>query len=161
MGLARQGKNGEAIVHLTEAIRLNPNSAQFHHQLADTLQVENRIPEAVTHYRETLKLRPDSVLALNNLAWILATHADGALRNGAEAVRYAERACELSDRKEPAFLGTLAAAYAETGEFAKAVTTAEKAIELATAAGQKELTATNQKLVELYRSGQPFREGKP
>jgi len=161
MGLARQGKNGEAIVHLTEAIRLNPNSAQFHHQLADTLQVENRIPEAVTHYRETLKLRPDSVLALNNLAWILATHADGALRNGAEAVRYAERACELSGRKEPALMGTLAAAYAETGEFAKAVTTAEKAIELATAAGRKELAATNQKLLELYRAGHPFREGKP
>ena len=57
-------------------------------------------------------------------------------------------------------LGTLAAAYAEAGRFPEAVNTAQKASELAVAAGQKEVAATNNKLLELYRSGQPYRENK-
>jgi len=52
-----------------------------------------------------------------------------------EAVRLAERACELTHYDEPLFIGTLAAAYAEAGRFSEAVTTAEKAEQLATSAG--------------------------
>ena len=70
--------------------------------------------------------------ALNNLAWVLATSPKAELRNGAEAVRLAERACELTHYGEPLFIGTLAAAYAEAGRFPEAVTTAEKAEQLAT-----------------------------
>ena len=75
------------------------------------------------------------VEALNNLAWLLAAHPSDALRNGAEAVRLAERACELSEHREPVMLGTLAAAYAEAGRFGDAVKTAEKARDLAAATG--------------------------
>jgi tetratricopeptide (TPR) repeat protein len=160
MGLDRQGRNGEVIAHLNEALRIKPAESQFHYQLANALQVEKRSKEAVAHYQEALRLKPDSVLALNNVAWVLATDVDATVRNGAEAVRDAERACELTGRRQAMFLGTLAAAYAESGRFPEAVTTVEKAIELATAAGQNELVATNQKLLELYRAGQPYREPK-
>jgi len=161
MGLARQGKNREAMAHLTEALRIKPGEAQFHYQLANALKEEKRTAEAVAQYREALRLKPNSVLALNNLAWILATDGDAAIRNGTEAVRDAERVCELTGRRHASFLGTLAAAYAETGRFPEAVTAVEKAIELATAADQKDLVATNQKLLELYRASQPYHEGKP
>jgi len=154
MGLARQGKNREAMAHLTEALRIKPGEAQFHYQLANALKEEKRTAEAVAQYREALRLKPNSVLALNNLAWILATDGDAAIRNGTEAVRDAERVCELTGRRHASFLGTLAAAYAETGRFPEAVTAVEKAIELATAADQKDLVATNQKLL-------PYHEGKP
>ena len=73
------------------------------------------------------------VLALNDLAWIYATHPRRDLRNAVEAVRLAEQACQLSDRKLPTCLNTLAAAYAEAGRFAEAVTTAKKAIQIARA----------------------------
>jgi Flp pilus assembly protein TadD len=114
--------------------------------------------QAVNHYHQALTLKPDMVEALNNLAWILAASPSDALRNGAEAVRLAERACELSQRREPVLLGTLAAAYAEAGRFGEAVTTAEKARDLATAGGLKDVAAKNSDLLELYRAGRPYRE---
>ena len=74
---------------------------------------------------------------------MLATSPDDGLRNGAEAVRLAERACELTHYGQPLFMGTLATAYAEAGRFPEAVTTAEKAEQLATAAGQTALAGKN------------------
>ena len=78
-----------------------------------TLGQSGRTREAVAQYREALRLNPNLAGALNNLAWVLAASPDDELRNGAEAVRLAERACELTHYGEPLFLGTLAAAYAE------------------------------------------------
>ena len=69
---------------------------------------------------------------MNCLAWVLATCPEASVRNGAEAVELARRAVKLSDGREPAILGTLAAAYAEAGRFPEAVQTARKALELAT-----------------------------
>jgi tetratricopeptide (TPR) repeat protein len=107
--------------------------------------------------RLALALKPDMVEALENLAWILATHPSEALRNGAEAVRLAERACKLSQYREPVSLVTLAAAYAEAGRFGDAVKTAEKARDLAAAAGLKDVAAKNSERLELYRAGKPCR----
>ena len=100
-------------------------------------------------------------MALNNLAWILATSPDDGLRNGTEAVRLAERACELTHYDEPLFIGTLAAAYAESGRFPEAVTTAEKAEQLATTAGLTDVAAKNRQLLELYRAGKSYHEPAP
>jgi hypothetical protein len=69
-----------------------------------------------------------------------------------------ERACELSERREPLLLGTLAAACAEAGRFGEAVKTAENARDLATAAGLKDVAGKNSQLLELYRAGKPYRE---
>ena len=87
--------------------------------------------------------QPDWPESLNNLAWILAANRDATLRNGAEAVVLAERACKLTDYKEGLFVGTLADAYAEAGRFPEAVSAAEKARSLALAAGQKEIAQKN------------------
>jgi protein O-mannosyl-transferase len=105
-----------------------------------------------------LALQPDSVEALNNLAWILAANPDQEMRDGPEAVSIAERACELTQHREPVLLGTLAAAYAEAGRFAEAVATAEKARDLALTAGQTAVAETNRRLLELYRAGKPYHE---
>jgi Flp pilus assembly protein TadD len=80
------------------------------------------------------------------------------LRNGAEAVRLAERACELTKRQQAFLIGTLAAAYAEAGRFGDAVRAAEQAIAMAEAAGDTEVAKRNRELLELYRSGKPFRQ---
>jgi len=60
----------------------------------------------------------------------------------------------------PVLVGTLAAAYAEAGRFGEAVTTAEKARDLALAAGQKETADKNTELLELYRAGQAYHEAE-
>jgi protein O-mannosyl-transferase len=95
---------------------------------------------------------------MNNLAWIRATAAETEFRNGTEAVRLAEHACKLTQYREPVLVGTLAAAYAEIGNFDDAVGTAEMAHELAVETGQAELAEKNLKLMELYKARKPFRE---
>ena len=100
-------------------------------------------------------------MTLNDLAWRLATHPLAAVRNGAEAVEHAERACELTQRQQPQLIGTLAAAYAEAGRFDDAVRAAENAITAASAAGLQEIVERNQFLLQLYRAGKPYHDPEP
>ena len=154
--LASLGRLDEAAAQYQQAIQEKPTDPQLHCLFAAALAKQGRCREAADHYRQALALKPGMIEALNNLAWILAANPSDDLRNGAEAVRLAERACELTQRREPILLGTLAAAYAEAGRFDDAVQTAEKARDLATAAGQKEVAAANSRLLELYRAGKPY-----
>jgi len=155
----REGKINEAIPHLTKAVGLKPGEASLHFHLAGALmQAGDRTEEGIREYQEVLRIDPDSVLALNNLGWTLATHPDAKIRNGAEAVRLAERACELAGRRQAQFMGTLAAAYAEAGRLGDAISTAEKAVALATASSQKDVAARNEEFLQLYRAGKPFHE---
>jgi Flp pilus assembly protein TadD len=123
-----------------------------------TLDQLGRTREAVVQYREALRLDPNLAGALNNLAWVLATNPDDELRNGAEAVRLAERACEITHYGRPLFIGTLAAAYAEVGRFDDAITSAQKALRVALEQGQNNLVAETEKLLELYKSGRAYHE---
>jgi len=115
-----------------------------------------RTREAIAQYREALRLNPNLTGPLNNLAWVLAASPDAGLRNGAEAVRLAEHACELTHYGDPMFLATLAAAYAEAGRFDDAVATAQKARTVALAKGEKEIAAQDEQLLELFKSGQAY-----
>ena len=99
---------------------------------------------------------PDFPDALNELAWILSTDPDPGLRSGTEAVQLAKRACELTQNQQAAFLTTLSAAYAETGQLPDAVAIAKKARDLAQTAGQKVIAAQDEELLKLYRAGYPF-----
>ncbi len=155
--LAEQGKKEEAVAHLREAVRLGPD-VETRLQLTALLHETGRAREAVEQCRQVLAIQPDSTEALNNLAWLLATCPDDTVRNGAEAVRVAERACRLTKYQEVVPLGTLAAAYAEAGQFNEAVATGEKSLRLATAAGDARFVALNRRLLEFYRAGKPWRE---
>ena len=117
--------------------------------------------QAAAHYRLAITNGPDLVLGMNNLAWMLATHQSPEIRNGAEAVGLAERACSISKERVPFFIGTLAAAYAEAGRFDEATKTAEKAHKLAQSLGMTEVAERNLRMLELYRSGKPYRETGP
>ncbi|MGA2243313.1 MAG: tetratricopeptide repeat protein, partial [Verrucomicrobiota bacterium] len=143
IALTVKGRFDEAIENYRQAIQVNSNRPETFFHLGVTLGLSGRTREAVAQYREALRLNPNLAGALNKLAWALATSPDDELRNGAEAVRLAERACELTQNREPLFLGTLAAAYAESGRFPEAVATAEKAGQLATDAGLAALVAKN------------------
>ena len=105
-----------------------------------------------------MRLNANLPEALNNLAWILATTPDAEFRDGPEAVKLAEHSCEKSSWKETIPIGTLAAAYAEAGDFDKAVEMAQKACDTASANGEKELLKRNQNLLAQYKNRQPFRE---
>ena len=155
--LARNGRAAEAVSQFEAVLRLQPN-AQGHYNLALALVMQGDARQAISSYQKALELSPDWPAALNDLAWILATHPDSALRNGAEAVRLAERACELSGRKVAQFLGTLDAAYAEAGRFEDARRTAEQTRQLALASNANELAGAAEQRLELYRAGKAFRQ---
>jgi len=157
--LLREGKTNEAIAQYVAANKMAPEDWEVHARLAQVLAAGPDTAAGIEHYREALRLKPDWPETLNNLAWLLARHPNPAFRDGAEAVRLAERACALTGRKRVLYLGTLAAAYAEAGKFPEAVATAQEARDLAAATGQKELAALNEKLRQLYQAGKPFREG--
>jgi hypothetical protein len=101
---------------------------------------------------------PDSPILLDELARILATDPNSAVRNGPEAVRLSERACFLTNRTRPEFLATLAAAYAESGRFSDGVNTAEQALSLARLAGDESTSNVAEKMLNAFRSAQPYRE---
>ena len=127
-------------------------------KLAIITQGNHQNADAINHYQRVLELDTNSVTALNNLALLLATASDPGLRNGNEAVRLAERACQQTQYKEDVLIRTLAAAYAEAGRFDDAVATAQKALAMALAQGQKEIAARDEQLLELYKSGRAFHE---
>ena len=108
-----------------------------------------------------MRLSPNTSLYLNDLAWLLATNPKPERREGAEAVRLAERACALSGGKEARFWGTLDAAYAEAGRFVDAMATATKARDLALAAGQPDIAQRAEERLALYRAGKPYRTPAP
>jgi tetratricopeptide (TPR) repeat protein len=105
-----------------------------------------------------LRLRPDWAFALQTLARILATHPDPVMRDGNDAVKLAERACELAKQPDANQLDTLGAAYAEAGRFADAISAAQKALDRAPS-GQSALATEIQRHLNLYRAEKPFHQG--
>ena len=154
--LGVQGKLEEAIVSLRRALELKPDFLGARANLAQVLKRNGRSEEALEHYRELLRLFPDWLPALNGIAWILATHPDENVRDPEEAVRVAEHAAARSNYRHPISLDTLAAAYAANGDFKMAISSAEKAAEYATTAGEQELAAIIRERLELYRQGRAY-----
>ncbi len=151
---ARQGRMTEAMAEFEAAIRLRPQLAKPHHNLGQALVQRGRGAEAVVPLRDAVRLDPFNVEAANDLAWLLATHPDPAVRNGADAVRLAETALQLGP-VTPAMLDTLAAAYAEAGQFPEAAATAGRA---AAGAGQSEWARQVMARARGYAAGQPYRD---
>jgi Tfp pilus assembly protein PilF len=110
------------------ALAVTEGNAVAHTQLGAAYSERGQIGLSIRHYWEAVRLRPDDVIALNNLAWLLATARDPSLRDPAFAVALAERAASLSPIPSPDVLDTLAAAYASAGRFDDAVRTLERAL---------------------------------
>lgn len=156
--LSNHGRPGEAVVHLEHALRLQPEHVRARMLLGQAMERTGRPRHAAVYYEQALRLLPDDVDLLNNLAWLRATAVDPALRDGAMAIRLAERAVELTGSRNASLLDTLAAAYAETGRWSDAIVAAETALDVAHAAGQQQLADTLQVHLERYRATQPWRE---
>jgi len=155
---ALQSNVDQAISQFSEVLRANPADSAAHYHLALALSTQGKCKDALLHYRAAVKARPDFPEALNNLAWMLATQPDPQFRDGQQALDLAGRACRLTEYKQAFMVGTLAAAYAEAGRFPAAVAAAERAKALAEMVDDQEVVAMNVKLLELYRSGQPYRD---
>jgi tetratricopeptide (TPR) repeat protein len=157
LALAQLGQTEAALAYFQHAIQLQP-TAEFHYHLALALNVQGRTEEAIAAYRAALLLTPDHVEALNDLAWLLATHPTAQIRNGVEAVPLAERAVALSQRQAARFLGTLDAAYAAAGSFEEAIQTAQQTIARARSEGAAAVAAAAEARLQLYQTKTPYRQ---
>ncbi|MGB7768995.1 MAG: tetratricopeptide repeat protein [Verrucomicrobiia bacterium] len=156
--LLEKGRLPEAVQHFQRALAMRPDDPGIEMDLGYAWSRQGQFEPAIEHYQAALKLQPNNAAFLNNLAWLLATCPEARSRNGQQAVQLAERACQLTDFKQPQLIGTLAAAYAEAGRFDDAVAASEKAHDLALALGQQTLALKNQKLLQLFKAHQPCRE---
>lgn len=156
--LIEKGQIDDAIAVFREGVKVQPDDAETRINLAGALRRQGKEQEAITHYEMALKIAPRSLAALNNLAWLFATSADETIRNGAKAMALAEQAVRLSGGANPFFLHKLAAAYAESGNFSKALQTAERALQLANDQGNSALAHELERDIALYRTNAPLRE---
>jgi Flp pilus assembly protein TadD len=136
---------------------LDPQNAGIYLNLANSLMQKGDAGKAIGQLQAALHLAPSDPRVLNNLAWILTTCSDVALRNGPKAIELARRADTATDGRNPIILHTLAAAYAETGQFPEAVDTDRRALQLAQAQSNAGLAQALQSEIEQYRAGKPMR----
>jgi len=113
--------------------------------------------EALADYEAALKVDPKNSGVLNNLAWVLATSPNEELRDGKRAIELAKLACEVTEFKQAHIVSTLAAGYAETGDFETAVNWSKKAVEL----GPESMKGQLSKELESYQAKKPWREANP
>jgi len=152
--LLRRENAGEALEHFREAVRLDPSNAEAHYNVGSVLRSRGDLSEAVGQFRQAVQLKPDWIPAVASIAWLLATAPDAALRDANEAIRFAERAADLTGRHDASALDILAAAYAAAGQFDRAVAASEAALGMKPDAA---LAAAIRRRLELYTQHKPFR----
>jgi tetratricopeptide (TPR) repeat protein len=161
VALARKGDNDTAIYHFYEALRINSNYPDAYFNLGKIFSFQGKDEASMRYYRTALQHNPNMAQALYSLSWTAASHDNIKFRNGEEAVKLAERLCRITQYNQPLALDALAAAYAETGRFDAAVSTAQKALELALAHSLETLALELKKRIQLYQAGRPYRQASP
>jgi len=158
MWAVQMAATDRAAAHLSEARKIQFRPGTGYSATAAAAARRKKIREAIAEYTGVLRGNADLPIVQNNLAWLLATSEDPQIRNGAEAIQHAERACESTHYQVPFMIGTLAAAYAEAGRFDDAVATAQKACALAGKSSETNLLKRNQELLGLYRAHKAYHE---
>lgn len=157
-----KGERRKAASYFREALVREPKDAQTYYNLGllYTREAEDfpdiRPREAISYLEKALLLQSGSPQFLSVLAQTLATHPDPTIRNGERAVLLAEEACRQTHYRVPIFLDTLAAAYAEAGQFQSAIKAAQRAIELAASQHRDTFVSQLQERLRLYQSGMPY-----
>jgi tetratricopeptide (TPR) repeat protein len=157
VAMAQTGDLATAARQLGYVMMLRPNAEEALAQLHQIVLSLAKASDGLQRLRDIATNAPDSLRMLDEVAWLLATYPDSNSRDGAEAVRLAERACALTNRRVPALLATLAAAYAETGDFSRAVAAGEEALSEARSLGDTDSMKLSENILRSVRANVPFR----
>jgi tetratricopeptide (TPR) repeat protein len=145
----------KAIADLDHALRINPRDGDSYYNRALAHAGKRNYAAAIADYTTANEFSPHDPATLNSIAWLRATCSIDSVRNGQEAVRASLEACQLTNFKDLNRIDTLAAAYAEAGDF-------ERAIEYMTKILGEKIDSTDRKKYEarlaLYRNRKPYRD---
>lgn len=148
----------DAIKYYLVSIKYNPANAEVHCNVSHAFIKQGNIEEAIHHLREAMQIQPNMIDAANNLAWLLAAGEDAKLRNGSEAISiilpYCQSVRPYHTYKDADILDTLAAGYAEVGNYIGAVKTAQDALNRAQSKNENDLAQRIQKRLEAYKKRQ-------
>ena len=147
----RQDRFEEALQDIDRALELRRGNAGDLHNRAVIWTALEKYDRAIEDYEAVLQIDPGSAGTLNNLAWVLVTAKDPRVRDGPRALAYALEAVRRGDT--PAWLDTLAAAYAECGDFENAVASEEEAYRRSRPPNE-----LFRRRLESYRDGRTFTE---
>ena len=128
--LAIQGKYAQAIAHFTQAIQLKPDLAKARKNLAKAFDAQGRFDQALDQLRQAIRIKPNQPDFMNDIALLMVTHPELESSDANEAIRLADRACELTNYKNTAFLSTLAVAYSSEGKFKEAIEQMKRILEI-------------------------------
>jgi tetratricopeptide (TPR) repeat protein len=162
--LLAEGHLDVAIAHLMKFATPTPRNSQFicfFEQLGSLRYKRGERSEGIAMLKEVVRISPENIAALNDLAWMLATAPENSLRDGKKSIVFALQAVQMTGGSDPTMLDTLAAAYAETGDYAKALETARSALKFTQAIGgheNEDLAATLRREISLYELRKPLRE---
>ncbi len=156
--LLQKGQVADALIHYRKLLELQPDNMEVHNIVGTVLVQQGSVQEGVEEWQKVLAIQPDNGNAMSNLAWVFATSPDRSLRDGPKAVELAEQALRISGGRIPILFRTLAAAYAESGKFSKAIQTAQQGIELANSQGNSGLATELQGNIALYQDQRPLRD---
>jgi protein O-mannosyl-transferase len=151
----------EAMEQYQMAVKLDPNLVAARYDLAILLWRQGQLDEAIAQFNACLAVQPNfsqARRALELIAWNMATSPNDSARDGGKALALAQQLSNHPGAPTPTELATLAAAYAELGQYTKAALTVGQAKELAGAQTNLDLVAALQQQAETYQSGRPFRD---
>jgi tetratricopeptide (TPR) repeat protein len=142
------------LLHFRDAAGIDPSNAVARYTVGSLLGARGELAAARDQFTAALELKPDWIPAVASLAWLLATAPEASIRDSDRAVRFAERAADLTERRDASALDILAAAYAADGRFDEAVATSDQALTHNPDPALERSIRTRQ---ALYRRRQPYR----
>lgn len=154
---ADAGRKTEALTDYKEAINLDPNNPATYLYRAQLYLAESQPEDALLDFEEVMRRAPDFSGAANDYAWTLATNPNDKVRDGRKAVKFAKDACHQTDYKHAPTLDTLAASYAEAGDWEEALKWQEEAAKLAEKSHPKDVQGMRERIL-LYKEKRAYRE---
>ena len=144
----------KAISDLSNSILLDPKNTFSYSYRGYALAIKGEYNKAISDFNAVIRIDPKSNQGYNDLAWLLATCSQQSFRDGKKAVLLAQKACELSKEQASIYMDTLAAAYAESGDFDSAVSSELKYLTTLNLPENKSSEANSRLL--LYKSHKPY-----
>lgn len=154
---AKMGRTKAALADYENALRSAPNTADADVVRARTHAAKGDYANAASYFDRAKRRSPRDPYVLDKVAWFKATCPNGSFRNGKEAVQDSTKACEISKWKDGDQIDTLAAAYAETGDFNQAIKLQMQALALRPPA-EPDWLPHMQRRLRSYQARKPFRE---